>query len=176
MKYFNNKGFSIIEILVTTAIIVVMSSVAIVKMSQTKPADKLADEKKMMASIFQLARSYAISGYNPNSANINGYGVYIAGNSYRPSQTNYILYANAVGSVDAYNAGVDTKLEEYNLSNSVYVSNTGCSSSATTNPCYILFTQYTGAASKSYTFTLKTSLDSTLSNSVGINVTTGKIQ
>lgn len=167
MKY--KCGFTLIEVLITVAIMTLISLVLYVNMNNQDKDDQLANNKTMLEANIQQARNYALSGYNAATSTIYGYGVYVS------SLTEYQIYADIDGD-HAWDAS-DTIASEYSLDEYGQIS--GCS----TSPCDIFFALYDGTvyaagstAFTDYTFSLVHPDDSSVVSAITIKQSTGVIE
>ena len=137
----NNKGFTLIELIIVITIMTVLFTAVLVNIHSKSKAKELQDNTNTFKAALSLARNYALTGYNASSTNINGYGIYAS------SATNYIIYANK-DSTYTYSGttGLDTVVETYALDS--HASITSC----TTTPCDVYFSLYKGDVAATYEF------------------------
>lgn len=97
-----SKGFTLIEILVVTAITLIFLGVGLVQYNTYTEQAKLKNEGKKLVDVLELAKKKALSAdlYNKTCTNFSGYRVII-------SLGNYSLNFNC--------GGVYTKIQDYNL-------------------------------------------------------------
>lgn len=176
----DKHGFTLMEVLITVAIMTLLSLVLYVNMNNQDKDKQLANNETMLAANIQQARNYALSGYNAATSTIYGYGIYA---DLTTSPITYKIYVDGNGNhkyieSDTGDAIIDTFVfDSYGQINSCQIDSTSYTS------CDIFFALYDGtvyAAGSStfsdYTFSLVHPTDSSVVSMITIKQTTGVIE
>jgi prepilin-type N-terminal cleavage/methylation domain-containing protein len=81
------KGFTLLEVIVSIFILGILATIMVVQLNNEDPVAELDRNARATVNVLQLARSYAMSGYQ----NIDSYGVYMYSNR------QYLIYADSNG-------------------------------------------------------------------------------
>ena len=121
-----NTGFTLIETIVSVAIIAIMVTIITVSFSGTESAPKsLKLGIQDVSSIIRLAEDYASANYKCCGEDIiTGYGVYFEIGDLNDPNNVFWLYANKDEDF-SYDENSDEKLETFTLANDVKFYNTG---------------------------------------------------
>ncbi|MBI2415651.1 MAG: prepilin-type N-terminal cleavage/methylation domain-containing protein [Candidatus Kerfeldbacteria bacterium] len=126
----NSSGFTIVEVLVTAAIIAILATITSLQTGRRDPGGYVHESKELLRSTTELARTYAMTGHLccNNSYPPDGYGVFWTMDG-APDQS-YMLYADLDNNQRYDSDGVDQVITNHSLDD--VVNFTSCSDGATT--------------------------------------------
>lgn len=147
MKNFYKKGFTLLEVLIVIAIIVIFAVVSFSQLSKTKNYQILKSSGEDISSVLNKTRSQTLASLNSLQ-----YGVHF--------ETNRIV----IFSGTVYNSG-NSSNEIVNISSPAYIS----SISLTGGAVDLYFNRLTGTASKTGIITISLSSDNSLTKTITIS-------
>lgn len=115
----DSKGFTLAELLVVTAIVLLMGALAIPSWRRGQGSLRLAAETHLMSQRAREAIEYALSGQTatcPGNQTLKGYGFHAS----TTSPESYVLFGDCNGN-KTYQQGSDAALKIYEFEEGVYI-------------------------------------------------------
>jgi len=113
-KYFNNKSFTLVEMIVVLGITAFIATLLIANMHSGGESMDLTSEAQKLGGVIRQAQNMALTGQQINSSRpVYGYGVYVDSASYK-------LFMNDYEGVSyVYNEGNDTIIQSFSFADNI---------------------------------------------------------